>query len=109
MAKEVERLTPFRVKALTAPGRYADGGRLYLTIGKNGSKSWSFIYRFHGRTREAGLGAVSDVTLKRARQGERGRRISSAQAAGRPANRMAPPRAGAHPDVRGSRARLSRA
>jgi integrase len=67
MAKEVERLTPFRVKALTAPGRYADGNRLYLTIGKNGSKSWAFIYRWHGRTREAGLGAVSDVTLKGAR------------------------------------------
>jgi integrase len=67
MAKEIERLTPFRVKALTTPGRYADGNRLYLAIGKNGSKSWSYIYRWHGRTREAGLGSVSNVTLKSAR------------------------------------------
>jgi integrase len=67
MAKEIDRLTPLRVKTLSAPGRYADGGRLYLTIGKSGAKSWAFIYRFRGRTREAGLGAVADVTLQKAR------------------------------------------
>jgi hypothetical protein len=67
MAREIDRLTPLRVKALTVPGRYADGGRLYLTIGKNGSKSWAFLYRWHGRTREAGIGAVADVSLKAAR------------------------------------------
>jgi integrase len=71
MAKEVERLTPFRVNALTEPGRHADGGNLYLVIGKNGSKSWAFIYRgSDGRTHEAGLGAADPkkgVSLKTAR------------------------------------------
>jgi integrase len=64
MAKEVERLTPFRVNALTQPGRHADGGNLYLVIGKNGSKSWAFIYRWDGRTREAGLGSADPKTGK---------------------------------------------
>jgi integrase len=78
MAKEVDRLTPLRVKALTQPGRYADGDNLYLAIGKNGSKSWSFVYRWHGRTREAGLGAVADVTLKKARaRAKEGRELLS--------------------------------
>ncbi|HEY3621891.1 MAG TPA: integrase arm-type DNA-binding domain-containing protein [Roseiarcus sp.] len=76
MARLVNRLTPLRVKALTAPGRYADGGRLYLIVSETGSKSWAFMYRWHGRTREAGLGAVADVSLKAARaEAEKGGKL----------------------------------
>jgi integrase len=67
MGKSIERLTAQGVKALSAPGRHSDGGNLFLAIGKNGSKSWAFIYRGRGKTREAGLGSVDRVPLKGAR------------------------------------------
>lgn len=58
------------------PGRYADGGGLYLNVSKSGTKSWVFVWRGKhwqsdtnksGR-REMGLGKVGDVTLQQARQ-----------------------------------------
>lgn len=63
------RLTARKVQTLNAPGRYADGGNLYLQIG-NGGKSWIFRYRQRttGRVREMGLGAVRMVPLQEARQ-----------------------------------------
>jgi integrase len=67
MGKTIERLTAQGVKALAAPGRHSDGGNLFLAISKNGAKSWSFIYRWRDRTREAGLGSVDRVPLKAAR------------------------------------------
>ena len=63
------RLTARKVQTLSKPGRYADGGNLYLQIG-NGGKSWIFRYRQRptGRVREMGLGAVRAVSLQEARQ-----------------------------------------
>lgn len=54
----IERLSARAVMTLTLPGRHADGGNLYLSIGKNGSRKWSFLYRERGtgRLREMGLG-----------------------------------------------------
>jgi integrase len=65
--KSVEKLTTLELRALDKPGRYSDGGNLYAVVGANGGRSFSFIYRFHGRTREAGLGAFPAVSLKDAR------------------------------------------
>jgi hypothetical protein len=67
MAKEIEKLSALGVRALKAPGRYSDGGGLYAIVSKTGRKSWGFLYRWGGRTREAGLGSVDDVALKEAR------------------------------------------
>jgi integrase len=66
----INRLTPLKVKALDRPGRHADGGNLYLTISKTGSKTWSFMYRMPGvgRQREAGFGSVDALSLKEARE-----------------------------------------
>lgn len=36
------KLNRAAVKALSAPGRFGDGGGLYLLIGKSGVKSWVF-------------------------------------------------------------------
>ena len=50
---------------LSRPGRYADGGNLYLLISPNGGKRWTFFYRFGkdagGRAirREMGLGSAA--------------------------------------------------
>ena len=52
------------VKAAATPGRYADGGGLYLRVAAGGSKSW--VVRV-GRG-DRGIGGWPGVTLKQARQ-----------------------------------------
>jgi hypothetical protein len=56
MAQKIQRLTALAVSRLTKPGLYADGGGLYLRIGRNGSKSWTFRFTLRGRAREMVLG-----------------------------------------------------
>lgn len=77
MSRTLNRLTARKVKALTKPGRHADGGGLYLHIrpsgtdNKTGTKSWVFLYRHrhHPKKRsELGLGSLRDVSLARARE-----------------------------------------
>ena len=68
MPKTVERLTPLKVKSITEPGVYADGGGLYLCVSKNGAKSWIFRYSSQGRRREMGLGSCLLVSLADARK-----------------------------------------
>ena len=65
--KQIERLTALQVKALSKPGRTADGGKLYVVVSKTGSKSWALIYDYGGRQRTMGRGSVDSVTLKQAR------------------------------------------
>ena len=70
--KQVKPLSPGDVTKKTAPGRYADGGGLYLWIKPDGRKTWTFRWRdkITGKLREAGLGSVTNqrVTLKMARE-----------------------------------------
>lgn len=67
MARQLNRLNPRAATAPLAPGRHADGGGLYLSVGKTGKRSWVFLYRWNGRLREMGLGSVSAVPLAKAR------------------------------------------
>jgi integrase len=69
------KLTPLEVSSLNDPGRYADGGGLYLQVTrweKDGAewstKSWLFRYMKDGRARQMGLGSVETFSLKEARQ-----------------------------------------
>jgi integrase len=68
--KDYTRLTPLFIGALKEPGRYPDREvrNLYLYVSKSGSKTWQFIYKHHGRQREAGFGNFKDVPLKAARE-----------------------------------------
>jgi integrase len=63
------KLNARRVETLTKPGRYSDGGNLYIFITPNGGKRWTFLYRFAGKRREMGLGSAGPhgVGLKEAR------------------------------------------
>lgn len=63
------KLNARRVETLTEPGRYSDGGNLYLFITPNGGKRWTFLYRLGGKRREMGLGSAGPhgVGLKEAR------------------------------------------
>jgi len=58
-----------RIETLTEPGRYSDGGNLYLFITLNGGKRWTFLYRLGGKRLEMGLSSAGPhgVGLKEAR------------------------------------------
>jgi integrase len=57
-AREMHRLSARKVTTLSAVGRHADGGNLYLSVSRNGGRRWVFLYRTRGtgRLREMGLG-----------------------------------------------------
>lgn len=61
------KLTSLFVERATEPGKYADGGGLYLVVGGPTSKSWSYRYWIEGKERWHGLGSFKDVSLKEAR------------------------------------------
>ena len=52
-------LDPLRVTRETAPGRYGDGGGLYLEVKPGGTKVWLFRYQFQGKPKKIGLGPFS--------------------------------------------------
>ncbi|MCZ8261265.1 MAG: tyrosine-type recombinase/integrase [Beijerinckiaceae bacterium] len=63
----MHRLPARAVQTITAVGKHADGGGLYLIVTQSGSKNWIFRYSLDGRSREAGLGSARDVSLADAR------------------------------------------
>src|SRR5262249_34592977 len=68
MARTINRLNARAAATITKHGRHADGGGLYLSISPNGGRRWVFLYRWHGKPTEIGLGSARDVTLARARE-----------------------------------------
>ena len=68
MARKINRLNARAAATITKHGRHADGGGLYLSISPNGGRRWVFLYRWHGKPTEIGLGSARDVTLARARE-----------------------------------------
>jgi integrase len=68
MARKIDRLNARAVATIAKHGRHADGGGLYLSVSPNGGRRWVFLYRWHGKPTEMGLGSARDVTLARARE-----------------------------------------
>lgn len=68
MKRQANRLTTPEIKALAKPGRYADGGGLYLVVDASGARRWIFLFRWAGRRQEMGLGGFPTVTLAKARE-----------------------------------------
>ena len=68
MPRKIDRLSARAVATISACGRHADGGGLYLSISPNGGRRWVFLFRWHGKPTEIGLGSARDVTLARARE-----------------------------------------
>lgn len=62
------KLTAKTVKALREPGRYGDGGGLYLHIAPGGTKSWVLRTTIHGKRRDMGLGGIDWTSLAEARE-----------------------------------------
>src|SRR5688500_15295807 len=50
------------------PGRFGDGGGLYLQVKPGGTKSWLFRYQRQGKARQMGLGPADIVGLAEARE-----------------------------------------
>ena len=61
-------LTAAKVRELSKSGRYGDGGGLYLSIAKAGSKSWVMRLRVDGKRTDKGLGGYPSVSLSAARK-----------------------------------------
>ena len=62
------KLTALAVKRMVEPGRYGDGGGLWLQVRDAGHRSWLFRFTLHGKPREMGLGAIADMPLAEARE-----------------------------------------
>jgi integrase len=65
---KLNRLTARKVATEMKPGLLADGGGLYLRVGRGGAKSWCLRYMIQGKAREMGLGGLSKVSLADARR-----------------------------------------
>ncbi len=63
MPRTLHRLKPLTVEKAKKPGRYGDGGGLYLVVKPGPRKSWAFIYRRGAKMTELGLGSAADVPL----------------------------------------------
>lgn len=61
------RLTTREVQTL-GPGKYADGGGLYLIVEASGARRWLFRYTAGGKRRDQGFGSTAKVSLARARE-----------------------------------------
>ncbi len=65
-----------KVRKLTEPGRYGDGGGLYLNITPNGTKSWVQRIQIGGKRTDKGLGGFPKVSLSDARKTAKANKIA---------------------------------
>lgn len=66
MSHALNKLNHSAVKA-ASPGKYNDGGGLWLNKRADGGGQWFLRMTVHGRRREMGLGSIRNVSLKEAR------------------------------------------
>src|SRR6056297_2138426 len=67
MARPLHKLSS-NAPATKAPGKYSDGGGLWLHKREDGGAQWVLRVTVHGRRREMGLGSFPAVTLREARE-----------------------------------------
>ncbi|MEL7190553.1 MAG: Arm DNA-binding domain-containing protein, partial [Pseudomonadota bacterium] len=61
------KLTALQIRNLKAPGRYGDGDGLTLVLKAAGKGHWVLRTTIKGRRRDIGLGSLSLISLKEAR------------------------------------------
>ena len=66
-----QQIDPARVETAKKPGLYADGGGIYLRVGRGGAKSWCLRYMLEGKACEMDLGGLSKIGCRRPKEGER--------------------------------------
>ena len=77
MWRSKHNLTARRVET-AKPGRYGDGGGLYLIVSATGARKWVYRFTFGGRVTKMGIGSVRSFRWPR-----RGTEPTSAQASRR--------------------------
>ncbi|WP_375667827.1 MULTISPECIES: tyrosine-type recombinase/integrase [unclassified Bartonella] len=65
--RAIHRLSALLVKS-SPQGKYCDGAGLWLNVRKDNTRSWFFRYTHHNKRREMGLGPVTKLSLKEARE-----------------------------------------
>ncbi|MCB1528395.1 MAG: tyrosine-type recombinase/integrase [Hyphomicrobiaceae bacterium] len=68
MAKGQKKLSDRTALSLSKPGRYSDGGGLFLRVSSKSSKSFSFRWIRNGEATEIGLGPYPALSLIAARE-----------------------------------------
>ncbi|MCV0387400.1 MAG: integrase arm-type DNA-binding domain-containing protein [Nitrobacter sp.] len=68
MARQIDQLTEAKIRAITSVGFHPDGRGLYLQVRPGGSRSWIYRFTLAGRTRDMGLGPLTEVSLVAARK-----------------------------------------
>jgi hypothetical protein len=61
------KLKALDVERETKPGKYADGGGLYLIVASATAKNWAYRYWIDSKERWHGLGSFKDISLRDAR------------------------------------------
>ena len=61
------KLTARKVET-AKPGKYSDGGNLYLIVSDTGARKWVLRFTWRGRAKEMGLGSAASVPLAHARE-----------------------------------------
>jgi integrase len=61
------KLTARKVET-ARPGKYSDGGNLYLIVSETGSRKWVLRFTWRGKPKEMGLGSAASVSLADARE-----------------------------------------
>jgi integrase len=78
--QEMKRLSGEDIREETKPGRYADGGGLFLEIRRTKagtlSRSWTLRFQLNDKRRDMGLGSFPTVTLTEARRKANEARVS---------------------------------
>ena len=67
------KLTARKVET-AKPGKYSDGGNLYLIVSETGARKWVLRFTWRGRPKEMGLGSAANVPLADAREKAAGAR-----------------------------------
>jgi integrase len=67
----INKLSAVALKKKLRPGKYGDGGGLYLSVRPNGNAYWIFHYMLDGQKHGMGLGGLRTVSLKEAREAAR--------------------------------------
>lgn len=64
----VGKITAAKLRTLTKPGIYGDGGGLYLRVRGASGSAWLYRYKRNGKGHLMGLGSLMDVSLAEARE-----------------------------------------
>ena len=65
--RAIHQLKGTQITGKKEPGRYVDGGGLYLQVGPTGGRAWLFRFMLNGKSREMGLGPLHTVDATQAR------------------------------------------